>query len=528
MMRRFLWALFLVGAVSGQVMAQGDPHWTWGGEMDPLQKKFEVRHYSLEVEILPAIKGINASMEMLFEPIGELDTLRLDLIMNYRVWKVEAEGEEVAFSHHDDLLDIYLTGAAKRVKVYYRGKPPVAENPPWSGGFTWEEDGNGNHWVGLSCQHEGAKIFMPCLDHPASEATNGVDLYIKAPFPYFVAANGRLLNQASGLGYNYFHWATAYPVNNYNINFTMGRLYEKGQSFTSVSGQEVPMKVYVLEENRVKASSLMDVLETSVRTQEKFFGAFPFGDDKIAVVETPYLGMEHQTINAYGNNFQFQEVGGKPFDWLLYHELGHEWWGNKLSVKDWADFWMHEGFCSYGDLLYYLEHGGEEAYQERVRQLARNVKNEKPLVLEENASAAEAYHPDIYTKGAIVLHSLRFLLGDDVFFPMLKDFVGNEAFSYNNRVRTGDFIAFVEDYTERELSSFFEVYLYSADVPEVKIKSKGRKKYEVFFRKANLSLPIEIQTSEGLELVQVSKTPVRLKSDDMIVVDPNGWYLLEK
>ncbi|MBD8488481.1 M1 family metallopeptidase [Echinicola sp. CAU 1574] len=524
---KLIFSIIMIFVGVFEVVAQ-EHKWTWGGKMDPLQERYEVIHYSLDIEILPKIQGINASMEMTFRRIGKLDTLRLNLIDNYQVTKVEVGDEEISFNHHGKVLDMLPPENANSVKIYYRGKPPVAKNPPWSGGFTWEKDQNGNYWVGLSCQHEGAKIFMPCLDHPSSEPSHGVDMYFKVPFPYFVAANGRLLNQGTGLGYNYFHWATAYPVNNYNINFTMGRFFELSKKFSSTSGREIPMKVFVLEENKAKASGLLEVLERSVITQEKYFGPYPFPDDKIAVVETPYLGMEHQTINGYGNNFQYTQVGDVNFDWLLHHELGHEWWGNKISVSDWADFWIHEGICSYGDMLFYLEHGGEEAYHEHVLTAARGIENKQPIALTPNKTSEEAYQGDIYTKGAYIMHSLRFLLGDEMFFPMIKAFAVDSRYTYTNQVNTKDFIDFVENYSGKDLEDFFQIYLYSTDLPKVKINPKGKNRFDIKLTNVDLSLPMEIQTSEGIEKVVLSKEAVRVKSDRPIVVDPNGWYLLDK
>ncbi|WP_215225933.1 M1 family metallopeptidase [Echinicola shivajiensis] len=527
-MRKFLIVFHILLISCSSLLAQEDEGWSWGGKMDPLQSKFRVKHYSLEIELLPRIRGINASMEMLFETEGNMDTLRLDLVDNFEVIKVESLGEELDFSHHDDLLEIFLNAPSNQVKVFYRGRPPVAKNPPWSGGFTWSKDGHGNNWVGLSCQMEGAKVFMPCLDHPSSKASNGVDLYFKVPFPYFVASNGILLNQETSLGYNYFHWATAYPINNYGINFTMGRFVERSQDYASVYGRSIPMKVYLLEENRNMAEKLMGVLERSTQTQEKYFGEYPFPDDKIAVVETPYLGMEHQTINAYGNDFNFTEVAGNDFDALLHHELGHEWWGNKMSVSDWGDFWIQEGFCSYGDLLYYLDRGGEKAYLERAKAMASGIKNERPIVMGKNINSYDAYQGDIYSKGALVLHSLRFVLGDELFFPLIKAFIESDEFTYENQVDSKDFIDFVTNYSGKNLDSFFDMYLYSTKLPKVKINKKGKNKYDVSLSDIQLSLPMEIKTSDGIEKVELSNSPIRLKSDDPIEVDPNGWYLLDK
>src|SRR5690606_19558056 len=197
---------------------------------------------------------------------------------------------------------------------------------------------------------------------------------------YFVAANGRLVSSDQKGGKISYHWSTDYPISNYNINFTLGIFHQERKIYPSIAGREIPLTVYTLKENKHKAAKLLTVLETSLKTQEKYFGEFPFPNDKIAVVETPYLGMEHQTINAYGNNFQFVRMGEVYYDWLLHHELGHEWWGNKVTVNDWADIWIHEGIVTYGDWLFYLEHDGTQAYLEKVNAVARTLQHKQPVV----------------------------------------------------------------------------------------------------------------------------------------------------
>lgn len=507
--------------------SQETTDWAWGGPMDPLQEKIKIEHYELALEFIPEKQWIQGSVKVTFDCGQKLDTLRLNLIESYEVTKVEIyQNESVEFRHFGDTLDIFIPdGCAEQATVFYQGKTPIASNPPWLGGFTWTKDNLGNHWMGLSSQNEGAKIFMPCLDHPSSEPSKGVDMYLTAPSPYFVAANGILAGQKQKGDRTTYHWTTDYPINNYNINFTLGVFHEETKTFESVSGREVPMTVYTLEENKHKAPQLLSVLENSAQTHEKFFGEFPFPNDKIAVVETPYLGMEHQTINGYGNNYQFVPVGDVLHDWLLHHELGHEWWGNKVSVADWADFWIHEGLCTYGDWLYYLEHGGEDAYMQHVQEVGRTIKNERPLVAPANSTSDEAYHLDIYYKGAYVIHTLRYILGDEIFFPMLKAFLSDEKHTYHNLIGTKDFTEFAQQFSSMDLEDFFHLYLYTADLPEIKVVKKRKNRYEVSFKNLDFALPMDIHTAEGIKRVEVSSEPIVITSREAIQVDPEDWYL---
>jgi aminopeptidase N len=524
-MRRFFFWIAII-LIPGSLHAQ---NWDWGGPMDPLQAKFKVLHYRLELELQPETQRIQGSNTMTFSASEKLDTLRLNLIEEYLVERVLMDGKEVEFYRHGDILDVLpIDCTCDQVQVFYGGKTPIAENPPWTGGFTWTKDEFENHWMGLSSQGEGGKIFMPSLDHPASQPSLGGDLILTVPKPYFVASNGRLIGSKETGNQITYHWSTSYPINNYNLNFTLGVFHEEKIDFLSVSGKTIPMQVWVLQENREKAKGLLELLKISAETHEKYFGAFPFSEDKIAVVETPYLGMEHQTINAYGNNFQYVPLGKVQYDWLLHHELGHEWFGNKISVKDWADMWIHEGLTAYGDWLFFWEHGGEEAYFTKVKRESRGILHDLPVVSPPNSTEEEAYHSDIYTKGAMVIHSLRGVLGDEVFFPMIKALASDERFTYQNKVETKDFIAFVQAYSGKDLQGFFDLYLYTTELPQLRISKRGKTGFAVSLKGIDFSIPVEIQTSEGLIRLNLGSNPMEVNSSTIPIVDPKGWIMMKR
>lgn len=522
-------SIFSLLIVFFSISSSYSQNWDWGGPMDPLQEKFKVLHYQLELEILLDSKSIKGKNKITFDAPEKLETLRLNLIDEYEVSRVLMNGEEVSFTHQNDILDIIpIDCTCNSVEVFYEGITPIAINPPWTGGFTWELDLMDRHWMGLSSQGEGAKIFMPALDHPSSEPENGVDLFFTVQKPYFVASNGRLLEQKEAADKITYHWATEYPINNYGINFTVGVFHEAKMDFESISGQNIPMHVFVLQEDEAKAQSLLEVLKVSVETQEKYFGAFPFPNDKIAVVETPYLGMEHQTINAYGNNFQFVPMGDVSYDWLLHHELGHEWFGNKMSVGDWADMWIHEGFTAYGDWLFYEAHGGFDAYLDHAASVLKTIPHAKPVVSPPNSTEEEAYHGEIYSKGAAVVHGLRGVVGDEVFFPLLKAFISDDRFTYLNQVNTTDFIEFVNTYTGQDLSPFLNFYLKTTDLPVLKVGKKGKNGYQVSLKGIDFTIPVEIETSNGLIKEEIGSKPVFIESTTLIKVDPKGWLMLSK
>src|SRR5690554_1202376 len=174
---------------------------------------------------------------------------------------------------------------------------------------------------------------------------------------------------------------------------------------------------------------------------------------------------------------------------------------------------------------FFLEHGGEEAYQEKVNSMVKTITNERPIVGARNSTSDETYQLDIYYKGAYIMHSLRYILGDEVFFPMLQAFLSDEKYTYQNLVETKDFTDFVQTYSNRDLEDFFHLYLFTTDLPEVKVVKKRKNRYEVSFKNIEFALPMDVQTSEGIERIEISSNPIIIESKDPIQVDPKGWYL---
>ena len=161
------------------------------------------------------------------------------------------------------------------VEVHYSGHPPVAANPPWDGGFTWESDSSGNPWVGMSSANEGGKVFFPCKDHPSDRADSAA-VSIAVPKGLTAASNGRLVNITHDKSGSIFNWKTRYPIANYNINFTIGKFHREQKMFTSISGRQMPVVFYILDQNRKKASTHLDMAMKMINSHETYFGEYPF------------------------------------------------------------------------------------------------------------------------------------------------------------------------------------------------------------------------------------------------------------
>jgi aminopeptidase N len=258
-------------------------------------------------------------------------------------------------------------------------------------------------------------------------------------------------------------------------------------SLESVAGDTFPVIFWVLPENKEKGEAFMAEILEHLRFFERFCGPYPFRGDKYGVVETPHLGMEHQSIIAYGNKYR-----GDPnfdYDWLHHHELAHEWWANLVTARDWADFWIHEGIGTYMQPLYLEERFGREAYQKKMKIDLLRVMNNAPVApapprtsdsIYFSKTGTDAPGGDIYFKGSWVCHSLRWLLGDETFFKVLRRWAYPdpelEKTTDGSAVRfsdTDELLAIAEEVSGRKLGWFFEVYLRRGPLPVLAVERDG-------------------------------------------------------
>jgi aminopeptidase N len=501
-----------------------------GGVLKPEQAIMDIRHYTVSLEVDPVQQSISGFTVIDMNLTAGSPIILLDLWHGLTITEVLVNNKKTPFTHSEnDLLTITgdrpFTAGKIAVKVSYGGKPGVAARPPWTGGFTWSKDGAGNPWIAVTCQSEGGKIYFPCKDHPSDEPNEGADLIITVPKGLSVAGPG-LLKEVKNKGEkSTWHWKTNYTISNYCIVFNIGKYTVAKRTYTTVAGTKVPMEFYVLEEHADKGAHELEMMERTCHILEKYFGEYPWAKEKIGLAETPHLGMEHQTMIAYGNKFNYTKVGGEDFDWLLNHEFGHEWWANKVTNKDWAHMWIQEGICSFGDALYVREMEGEEAYLKRMQQTGRGTQNVKPMVQGEAIDSDEAYIGDIYGKGAYFMHTLRFVLGDSVFFPILKKLATDPRYTYDNFVTTDDVEQLFSTESKKNLKPLFDFYVRSTKKLEVNVKQTGSTKFVVKLTNYDEPLPVEISSGGKTTKTQLDKSGITVEGDAWPQIDPRGFYL---
>lgn len=501
-----------------------------GGKLKPEQALMDIRHYTVALDVDPLQKTINGYTEIDLNLLQATTGLLFDLWHGLTIKQVWVNGSAANFMHtNDDLVKItsaqQLPVGKVKVKIAYGGKPGVAERAPWIGGFQWEKDSSGNPWIAVSCQGEGAKIFFPCKDHPSDEPNEGADMLITVPKGLVVAGPGLLQKVTTKKDKSTYHWKTNYTISNYCIVFNVAKYKVVKRMYTTVNGNKVPMEYYVLDQNEAMGEKLLDLYEQTCRIQEKYFGEYPWVKERIAASETPHLGMEHQTNIAYGNKYKFTQVGGKDFDWLLHHEFGHEWWANKVTNRDWAHMWIQEGICVFGDAMATRELAGENAYLLKMQQTARATQNRLPVVRGEEVDSDSAYYGDIYGKGAFFMHTLRYVMGDELFFPTLKKLATDPRYTYDNTVVTADVEQLFSEAYGKSMKPLFQLFLYTTDKLEIHVKQTTDTKYVVKLLNLDMALPVNIVTDEGVQRLMIDKKGITVTSKKAIQVDPDVFYL---
>ncbi|RMD95851.1 MAG: M1 family peptidase, partial [Calditrichaeota bacterium] len=409
------------------------PIYDSGGPLMPQQAAYDVKFYDLSLNVNPADSSIAGAVEMRAAIVQPIDVFVLDLdtllsIQNVQLGRKGKFQQSLAFERRAgkiwiDLEKTWQPGESVEVKVTYSGRPRVAPRPPWDGGFTWARTPSGSPWIATTCETEGPDIWWPCKDH-VSDEPDSMALHITVPGSLVVASNGRLRKvEKRPDGRKTYHWFVSTPINNYDValNIAPYRLIET--KMKSVAGETFPVKFWVLPENYEDGRKLMPEILAHLRFFERLLGPYPFRADKYGVVQTPHLGMEHQTIIAYGAKFDRRSMTrGKDwgFDALHHHELSHEWWGNLVTNADWKDMWIHEGFGTYMQALYLEETRGDSMYHAYMASLRGGAESPLAIAPRTSKTSKQIYRAPIYNKGAWVLHTLRFLIGEKALRQSLR------------------------------------------------------------------------------------------------------------
>ena len=454
---------------------------TLRGSITPERAWWDVVSYHVGVAPNFTSKTIEGKNEMRFKVVSSGSRMQIDLQEPMKLERATWKGQNLPLSRQGNVYYISFpqslqTGAEETITLVYNGKPREAKNAPWDGGWIWKLDAKGRPWMSVACQGLGASVWYPCKDHQSDEPESA-KLSMTVPDTLVAVGNGKLAEKKSlSKGLVTYTWAVTNPINSYNIIPYIGKYTNFTESYAGEKGS-LNCSYWVLDYNQEKAKKQFVQAPQTLKALEHWFGPFPWYEDDFKLVEAPHLGMEHQSAVAYGNRFANGYLGtdlsgsgwGLKWDFIIVHEVGHEWFGNNITSKDIADMWVHEGFTNYSETLFTEYYYGKKAGEEYVQGLRKKIANDIPV--QGTYGVNQEGSGDMYYKGSNLVHTVRHLIGDDEKFRAIlrglnKDF-------YHQTVTGKQVENYIQQKSGKDLRKVFDQYLRSTTIPLLKLDVDG-------------------------------------------------------
>ena len=515
---------------------------TLRGALRPERTCFDVLYYNLNLSIDIEAKEISGYNEIYFKAVNNFKTLQIDLFENMQIDSILYKNKALKYNREFNAVFVHFQNEIQKatngsIKVIYHGKPIIAKNAPWDGGFTFTKDEKGNDWVAVSCEGIGASLWWPNKDH-LSDEPDSMRVTMTIPKNLTFVGNGVLEKNIVENDKRTTTWKISYPINNYNVTLNIGKYTNfQDKYYSSEDSSVLILDYWVMPYNLEKAKKQFQQVKPLLAAQEKYFGKFPFWKDNYKLVETPYLGMEHQTAIAYGNKYKTGYNGydfsriGLDFDYIIIHESGHEYWGNLISAADVADLWIHEGFCTYSEALYVEYMYGYDMAMKYINAKKPTVGNGKPILGIPNLNIEG--DGDMYNKGMLFLNTLRHTINNDtLWFSILKEMT-TKKFAYKT-TNTKEIIAFFNEKTHQDFTPLFMQYLAYKNIPKLYYSVQNIKgnEYQINFKwltdVKNFYMPIIIKIGKKeyrLEASNSLKTfKFKKKTNEELNFDENKFY----
>jgi aminopeptidase N len=477
-MRHVLYFATLLVWATGPVAAQGrgaavPTHAdSVRGADNPSRSWWDVTFYDLHVRVNPADSSFDGWNGITYRIRGPGRTMQLDLQAPLVLDSAVQDGQRLAARREGDAWFVTLPAGIGQdeqgtVRAHYHGQPGRGR-PGRGAGVIWAQDSLGTPWFATSDELPGASIWWPLKDYLGDEP-DSQRIAITVPDPLVEVSNGRLRGTTRNPdGTTTYEWFVSGPINSYGVAVNAGRYGHFADTLAGEGGR-LSLDFWPLAAHLDTAKVQWAQAKPMLACFERWFGPYPWYADGYKLVETPYLGMEHQSGIAYGNKFLPGYLGrdlsgtglGLGWDYIVIHESAHEWFGNSISTREPGDLWIHESFATYAEGLYTECRQGRTAGAAYLIGLRRSIQNTGPIV--GPRGVAGWYNSDMYFKGANLLHTIRQLVDDDArWLAVLRGL----ARTFRHRTVTG---AEIEDYLGRasgvNLRQVFAQYLTTARVP---------------------------------------------------------------
>lgn len=434
--------------------------------VNPNTLNYDLQYVRLELDLDPTQQYISGIVTSHFKMLQNSPDIYFDLKNNLAVSNVKYHGQDLTFqqlSTDEIRINFPSTLSAQTtdsLSITYSGIPSTVEQA-----FVATTTPAGDPILATLSEPFGAKQWWP-TKQSMNDKIEKLDIKISTPAQYTVGSNGKLMSETIlGNGKKLTYWQTNYPIPAYLFALGISN-YTKLNSTITTTNSSFPFLNYVYPSwATADTQSKLDWTAISMQTFEDHFGLYPYRNEKYGHMQFNWGGgMEHATMTS---------MGYYGLD-LIAHELAHQWFGDKLTCGTWNDIWLNEGFATMGEYVVY------EKLLMSPAQFQTYLQSEMDNIT--SFAGGSVYVPDnqltsnrifdgrlTYTKGGYVLRMIKWILGDELFYAMLKAYQNNAAFAYNY-VKTNDFRDFLSSYTGRNFTEFFNDWIYGEGYPIYQIR----------------------------------------------------------
>ncbi|MFC9997306.1 M1 family metallopeptidase [Nocardia sp. NPDC127526] len=418
---------------------------------------YRVSRYELDLTYKVASNRLAGRADITAVTTGPRDRFALDLSTTLAVSKVLVNGAKAAkYTHRQGKLVItpqqkVPAGGALVLSIQYTGTPKPVRGP-W-GEVGWEELTEG---ALVASQPNGAASWFPCDDHPSSKASYRISITTDSPF--YAVANGVLVRKQTKASQTTWVYEQPEPMSSYLATIQIGP-YRKHRLETSHD----PVPMHAVLPPRLRANFDHDFARQP-RMMQVFidkFGPYPFEAYTVVVTDDELeIPIEAQGISVFGANHCDGRRGSER---LVAHELAHQWFGNSLTIRQWRDIWLHEGFACYAEWIWSEASGGPSA-DHLARTAHQNLSRLPQDLLLADPGPQFMFDDRVYKRGALTLHALRLHLGDTAFFDLLRAWTARYRHS---SISTEEFTDLAEHYSQTSLRPLWDNWLRSEALPQL-------------------------------------------------------------
>lgn len=432
---------------------------------NPNTLNYDVTHHKLELTVNPANYEISGTVTTKFVPTQNLQTIVFDLSHQLTVSLVTQGTQALVFTQANNELIIQLaqtvnTGAVGEVKITYAGMPPTANEA-----FT-QSSHSGTPIIWTLSEPFGARDWWPCKQS-LNDKINAIDIYLRTPAAMVAVANGLEQSQImNNDGTKTTHFRHNYPIPAYLVAIAVTN-YQIFNQTAGTAPNTFPVVNYLYPETYTTAVSQLAVTLPIMTLFEEKFGAYPFSNEKYGHAQFGWGGgMEHTTVSFMGG---FSRG-------LIAHELAHHWFGNKVTCGSWKDIWINEGFAEYMSGLVVEGLDGTNQFVSWKSDKINNITSAPGGNV--YLTDAQALDSDrifsgrlTYNKGAMVVHMLRYVLGDQQFYQGMRNFLNDPVISYKYGV-TSQVKQHLETVSGKNLTEFFNDWIYGEGYPSYQVTAE--------------------------------------------------------